>query len=80
MKGDIISVKKVGLELSEDEGKQLLKICKLHNMVFKKDYDSPEKMIGVTEEEQCLNQIEREVDKIGNTLTSDLERLLTNKI
>ena len=80
MKGDIINIKKVVLELSEDEGKQLLRICKLHNMVFKKDYDNPENMIGITEEEQCLNQIEREVDKIGNTLTSDLERLLSNKI
>ena len=80
MKGDIINVKKVVLELSEDEGKQLLRICKLHNMVFKKDYDNPENMIGITEEEQYLNQIEREVDKIGNTLTSDLERLLSNKI
>lgn len=79
MKGDIINIKKVTLELSEDEGKQLLKICKLHNKIFKKDY-YVEEMIDVTEEEQCLDQIEREVDRIGNTLTSDLERLLSNKI
>ena len=79
MKGDIINIKKITLELSEDEGKQLLKICKLHNMIFKKDY-YVEEMIDATEEERCLYQIEREVDKIGNTLTSDLERLLSNKI